>query len=389
MNQETGFNNALIARLRPYLSENSLLVRSPGRINLIGEHTDYNEGFVLPAAIDKAVYLALTPRADDLINLHAIDLQADFKTTLGEIRKSDHSWTNYILGVAAEFIKKGVPLRGFDAGLVSDIPIGSGLSSSAAVECAMALALNEYLQTAFERFTLARMAQTAEHEYAGVQCGIMDQFASMFGKKNRAIRLDCRSLEYEYLPIELRGIAIVLFDSGIKHELASTEYNTRRLQCEAGVSFIREFNPEIKSLRDADPEMLDTYVAGRDPVVYRRCRYVLEENKRLSDACKDLQKGDIAAFGRELFASHTGLSKSYEVSCKELDFLVELVRGNKGVLGARMMGGGFGGCTLNLVREESLEKLKEQVEDAYYTFSGIRLKTYIASIEEGTAIIPR
>jgi galactokinase len=378
----------ILAKLGPFLSDQTILVRSPGRINLIGEHTDYNEGFVLPAAIDKAAYIAMTPRTDEEIHLFAIDLQAYFKTTISEIQISNLSWPNYILGVVEEFKKSGAPLKGFDAALTSDIPSGAGLSSSAAVECATAMALNEYLKTSFERFTLVSMAQKAEHEFAGVQCGIMDQFASMFGKKNQVIKLDCRSLAYEYLPINLEGVAILLLDTGIKHALASTEYNTRRRQCEEGISIIRAHLPGIKSLRDVSLEMLDNFVAKKNPLVYRRCRYVVEENQRLLQACLELQKGDLSAFGRHMFASHAGLSKLYEVSCKELDYLVEQVKNNKGVLGARMMGGGFGGCTINLVRGECVETIITQIADNYFGYSGIKLKPYIAGIENGTSVIP-
>lgn len=387
MKTQTVLNNNIIARLGPYLGDQTILVRSPGRINLIGEHTDYNDGFVLPAAIDKAAYIALTPRTDDEIHLFAIDLQASFITTLDEIHRSNLSWPNYILGVIHEFKKKGAPLKGFDAVLISDIPIGAGLSSSAAVECATAMALNEYLNTHFERFSLVSMAQRAEHEYAGVQCGIMDQFASMFGKKNQVIRLDCRSLTFDYLPINLEGIAILLLDTGIKHSLASTEYNTRRKQCEEGIRIIGSSYPGIKSLRDVNMEMLDNLVAPKNPMVYRRCKYVVEENHRLLQACMELQKEDLPAFGRQMFASHNGLSKLYEVSCKELDFLVGEVKNNKAVLGARMMGGGFGGCTINLVRKESLETLISSLTKSYLAYSGIKLKSYIAGIEDGTSVI--
>jgi galactokinase len=385
---DTAEKSNLIAKMKPYLGNDSILVRSPGRINLIGEHTDYNEGFVLPAAIDKAVYLSLTPRTDNEIHLHAIDLQATFKTTIAEIHRSSLIWPNYLLGVVHEFIKKGATIKGFDAALISDIPIGAGLSSSAAVECAMAMALNEYLQTRYERFTLVSMAQKAEHEFAGVQCGIMDQFASMFGKKNQVIKLDCRSLTYEYLPINLKGNAILLFDTGIKHSLASTEYNTRRAQCEEGISIIRAHHPDTKSLRDVSLEMLDNFVAVKNPLVYMRCKYVIEENQRLLQACLELQKGDLAAFGSQMFASHHGLSKLYEVSCKELDFLVDQAKNYDGVLGARMMGGGFGGCTINLVREENQDKIIAGLTDSYFRYSGIKLKSYYAGIEDGTSVIP-
>lgn len=377
----------IAAQLNPYIKGNSIVVRSPGRINLIGEHTDYNEGFVLPAAINKAAYISLTPRHDNKINLHAIDLKEHYETTTENISVTKLSWPNYILGVVDQFIKKGIVINGFDAALIADVPIGAGLSSSAAVECATAMALDEFFKTTLDKFTLVKMAQKAEHEFAGVQCGIMDQFASMFGKKNHAIKLDCRSLDYEYVPLNMKGIKIVLFDSGVKHSLASTAYNERREQCEEGVALIKGHHPEVKSLRDVNMEMLDKYVADKNPLVYKRCKYVVEENERLLQACNYLKKDDMNNFGKKMFGSHDGLSKEYEVSCDELDFLVDKVRNNNAVFGARMMGGGFGGCTINLVKEEFIEELKEKTTAEYYKYTNKELKTYIAQIEDGTSII--
>ena len=377
----------IAAQLHPFIKSNSIVVRSPGRINLIGEHTDYNEGFVLPAAIDKAAYICLTPRSDNKINLHAIDLNEHYETTVDNVHATKLSWPNYILGVVDQFIKKGIIINGFDVALIADVPIGAGLSSSAAVECASAMAMDEFFKTSLDKFTLVKMSQKAEHKFAGVQCGIMDQFASMFGKKNHAIKLDCRSLSYEYFPLNMTGIKIVLFDSGVKHSLASTEYNTRRHQCEEGVALIKNHHPEIKNLRDVSIEMLDKYVAEKNPLVYQRCKFVVEENERLLRACDYLKNDDINNFGKKMFGSHDGLSKQYEVSCDELDFLVYKVRNNKAVLGARMMGGGFGGCTINLVKEECINELKEKITEEYYQHTNIELKTYIAVIDDGTSVI--
>ncbi len=375
--------------LRKFITEKSVVVRSPGRINLIGEHTDYNNGFVLPAAIDKAAYLVLTPREDDDIYLFAIDLDNQHVSNINKIEKSaEVSWPNYLLGVADQFIKAGIKLSGFDAALTADIPIGAGLSSSAAVECAMAMALNEAFSANFDRLSLVKLAKTSENEFVGLQCGIMDMFASMFGKQNQVIRLDCRSLEYTYEPFNMDGISIVLLDTNVKHSLASTEYNVRREQCEEGVAFIREYDPKVKSLRDSSMEMLDRFVAPRDELVYRRCRYVVEENNRLLAACEDLENGDLVSFGKKMFETHEGLSKLYEVSCAELDFLVSQVKDNPAVLGARMMGGGFGGCTINLVKEELMEELIRSASIAYALAMNKPLKAYIAKIEEGTSIIP-
>ncbi|MBI1782232.1 MAG: galactokinase [Sphingobacteriales bacterium] len=377
-----------IPALGEHIKSNSIIVRSPGRINLIGEHTDYNDGFVLPAAIDKAAYISLTPREDNEIHLYSIDLKDNYKTSLSDIHSlKEPNWPNYLLGVVAQFIKAGIKINGFDAALTADIPIGAGLSSSAAVECAMAFALNEYTKTGFDKLTLVKMAQKAEHEYAGVKCGIMDQFASVFGKKNHVVRLDCRSLQYEYEPFDISGYKIVLLDTNVKHSLASSEYNVRRQQCEAGVVLIQPHHPEVKSLRDATVEMLDKYVQPVDELIYQRCKYVIEENNRLLGACADLKKGDLKSFVKKMFATHDGLSRLYEVSCKELDFLADRVRDNENVLGARMMGGGFGGCTINIVKEEAVDSLIEQVGILYNKAMNKELKAYVAQIEEGTTIL--
>jgi galactokinase len=231
------------------------------------------------------------------------------------------------------------------------------------------------------------MAQQAEHEYAGVLCGIMDQFASMMGKKDHVIKLDCSSLEYEYVPFKLEGIKILLLNTNVKHSLASSEYNTRRKECEKGVALVKEFEPQVNSLRDVSIEMLDKYVLPKDKTVDKRCRFVVEEIARLKAACHDLQQGDISILGKRMFETHKGLSKMYEVSCKELDFLADFVKDNKAVLGARMMGGGFGGCTINLVQENAIEELLAAIKPAYENAMNLPLTYYIASVEEGTAII--
>lgn len=371
-----------------YESEPAVIVRSPGRVNIIGEHTDYNEGFVLPAAIDKAAYVALSLRTDDEIHLTALDLNETFSTTVTALKPvGDISWPNYILGSAAQFIKRGVKLPGFNAILSSDVPIGAGLSSSAAVECATVYALNELLQTNIDRVAMVEMAQKAEHEYAGVMCGIMDQFASMMGKKDHVIKLDCRSLAYEYVPFKLEGIKILLLNTNVKHSLASSEYNTRRNECTQAVDWIKEHHPEVTSLRHATIAMLNDHVLPKDKTIDDRSRFVVEEIDRLLTGCADLQKGDIAALGKKMFATHDGLSKMYEVSCKELDFLVDFVRNRPEVIGARMMGGGFGGCTINLVKESAIDELIKAIKPAYESEMGLQLDYYIASIENGTEII--
>ncbi len=374
-----------LTQLQEFTTNNSIIVRSPGRINLIGEHTDYNEGFVLPAAIDKAAYISLTPRADDQINLIAVDLKDTFSTTTNSILSlSTPAWANYLLGVAAQFIKAGIPLSGFDAALTSDIPMGAGLSSSAAVECAMVMALNIATNSQLDKLALIKMAQKAEHEFAGVQCGIMDQFASMMGKKGNVIKLDCRSLEYSYEPFDIKGYKIVLLDTNVKHSLASSEYNIRRGQCEKAVTMIQQHYHSVKSLRDADIDMLDKCVKPYDFIAYQRSKYVMEENRRLVEGCRDLKRNDIKSFGKKMFETHHGLSKLYEVSCPELDFLISQVEGKPGIAGARMMGGGFGGCTINIVQDEVVEQMIKEITEAYTLAINKKLEAYVVSIEDGT-----
>ena len=365
-----------------------LIVKSPGRINIIGEHTDYNNGFVLPAAIDKAAYIAMSLRDDNEIHLVALDLNESFSIRVEDLKPTtDLSWTNYILGSAAQFQKNGLALRGFNAVLLSDVPIGAGLSSSAAIECATVFALNELLGTNLTRLTMVGMAQKAEHEYAGVMCGIMDQFASMMGKKDHVIRLDCQSLEYQYVPLKLEGYKIVLFNTNVKHSLASSEYNTRRNECNQAVAWVRQTEPAVESLTDVTELMLDQYVKPKSELIDRRSRFVVQEIERLLNGCEDLIKGDVQALGKKMFATHEGLSKMYEVSCKELDWLADFVKDNSNVMGARMMGGGFGGCTINLVKEDAIEELVKSIQPAYEQAMHLTLTSYIASIENGTELV--
>jgi len=366
-------------------AEQPVIFRSPGRINILGEHTDYNEGFVLPAAIDKNIYVGISKRADDEIHLFACDFNESFNTGTGNIKPVAVQWPNYILGVVDQLQKQGLQIHGFNLVIDGDIPIGAGLSSSAAVECAVIFALNNMFNLGLSRMQMVPLAQKAEHVFAGVNCGIMDQFASMFGKKDHAIKLDCRSLHYEYVPVKPDGYAFVLFNSNVKHNLASSEYNTRRKQCEEGVAIIAQNNPAIKSLRDVNMNMLTDHVAPVDPLIFKRCKYVVQENERLHAACDFLKQGNIKALGEKMYQTHHGLQYDYEVSCPELDFLVGYVKNIPEVAGARMIGGGFGGCTLNLVKEESIEKLVSAISEAYSKTMNIPLSTYYVHVENGTS----
>ena len=318
-----------------------LLVQSPGRINLIGEHTDYNEGFVLPAAIDKKMVLAIAKNGSDSCNLYAYDYQQQDSFKLKDLKPSKFGWANYILGVVDQFQKNGYNIKGFDCVFGGDIPIGAGLSSSAALECATAYALSHTFSLSVDKINLIKYAQKAEHTFAGVQCGIMDQFASVMGKRDQALRLDCRSLEYSYFPIKLKNYQIILLDTQVKHSLASSEYNTRRKECETGVAAVNRRYPNAHSLRDITLEMLNEVKEEVGQVVYNRCRYIIEENERLLTGCKSLENGNISDFGKNMYGSHEGLRTLYEVSCKELDFLVDFTKDKPDVVGSRMIGRGL------------------------------------------------
>lgn len=360
-----------------------LLVRSPGRINIIGEHTDYNEGFVLPAAIDKAAYVAVAKRYDTEIHLYSRSFSESYYCKLTELFPR-RTWTDYVLGVVDQLLRNGYNITGFNLVLDGDIIIGAGLSSSAAVECSVIYALNSLFELGLSKIEMVKMAQAAEHSFAGVKCGIMDQFASMFGKKGYAIQLDCRSLEYSYVPLHMQGIKVLLLNSNVSHSLASSEYNTRRAQCEQGVGWIKAHVPHVASLRDATPEMLIQYVLPKDQLIYKRCKYVVEENLRLQSACNDLKNDDIYSLGKKMFLTHEALSKEYEVSCKEIDWLVDYVKNSREVLGARMMGGGFGGCSINLVKEHAIDALVEKISIEYRNATGLTLDPYVVQIENGT-----
>ena len=363
-----------------------LLVRSPGRINIIGEHTDYNEGFVLPATIDKAIYVAVGETTDNEIHLYSVDFKETHTASLNNLQPAK-TWATYILGVADQLVKRGYKIGGFNLVIDGDVPLGAGLSSSAAVECATVFALNELFALGISKMEMVKIAQQAEHDFAGVMCGIMDQFASMFGKKDHVIKLDCRSLEYEYIPLAMQGYKLVLFNSNVKHSLASSEYNTRRQQCEQGVAWVKEHHPEVHSLRDINMHMLQAYVLPKDQLVFTRCKFVVEEIQRLLTACEDLQSGDIVALGKKIFATHEGLSKEYEVSCKELDYLVNAVKDNPAVMGARVMGGGFGGCTLNIIKEDAVAEITKKLTAEYKSAMGMDLSTYEVQTDDGTAIV--
>jgi galactokinase len=338
---------------------------APGRINLIGEHTDYNDGFVMPAAIDKRIYLAIAPSEKDYSQIWSHDMNHAVRFDAGTLKEKLPHWALYPFGVINELRKLGYHPGNFKAVFGGDIPSGAGLSSSAALESVFAVALNAVFNLGATPLTLAKAGQKAEHNYVGVRCGIMDQFASVFGKKDHVFRLDCRSLEYTYFPLKLDGYELILADTKVKHSLASSEYNQRRAQCEEGVLMLSTRMVAVKSLRDVSPMDIEfgDDLFGKE--VYMRCLFVTQENQRVLDTSEALAAGDMAEVGRLLFGSHEGLSKLYNVSCPELDLLADVARNIDGVMGARMMGGGFGGCTINLVRTDAVENFKKVVSDAF------------------------
>ncbi len=375
----------VINKFKSLFNNQPLVVRSPGRINLIGEHTDYNDGYVLPAAINKEIVCAVALNFSDQINLYSLDLDEMYSIKIGELAPSGKGWPDYILGVLAQFKKGGQEIEGFDCVFGGDVPLGAGLSSSAALECAFAFAFNEIWNSNIDKIELVKMAQMAEHEYAGVKCGIMDQFASMFGKKDQVIRLDCKTLDYAHFTIKLSDYQIVLCDSHVKHSLASSAYNTRREECETGVQILSKYYPGVTALRQATLEQLEAHKNEFDPVVFKRCEYVVKENKRVLEATKLLQQHDLEGFGNLMYQTHSGLSQDYEVSCKELDFLVDYTKNLDYVLGSRMMGGGFGGCTINLVKIEKIDEFIEKIGKDYKDKTGIDMPSYHVTIENGTS----
>ena len=368
-----------------------LLVRAPGRVNLIGEHTDYNQGFVLPAAIDKEIVFAVGLNGGDQLRLFSFNKQQAWEQALGggagRVQPGPLAWANYLLGVVAQFQGWGNAVPGFDCVFGGNVPMGAGLSSSAAVECGLAFALDQLLDTGLNRLELAQLAQAAEHEFAGVQCGIMDQFAILCGRPGQVVRLDCRSLEHQYFPFDSAAYHLVLCNSGVKHSLASSEYNTRRQECERGVAVLRRHFPEVRTLRDATLAQLTRGRAEMGETVYHRCRYVVRENERVEAACRALAAGDMAAFGQQMYASHSGLRDQYAVSCPELDALVDIARAQPAVLGARMMGGGFGGCTINLLPAAAVPEFVATTTAAYRQQLDLPLETYSTSIVGGVSVL--
>lgn len=355
---------------------------SAGRINLIGEHTDYNGGYVFPGAIDKGIMAEIKLNGTGKVCAYSLDLDEYVEFGLNEEDMPSQSWSRYIFGVCREIIKRGGKISGFNTVFAGDVPLGAGMSSSAALESTFAFALNYLFDLGIDKFELARIGQATEHNYCGVKCGIMDQFASVFGKKGHLMRLDCKTMEYKYYPFNPEGYRLVLLDSVVKHELASSAYNKRRESCERAAAAIRELHPEVEFLRDARREWLDEVKDMISEEDFMRAEYVIGEVARVLDVCDALERGDYETVGEKMYETHYGMSKLYEVSCEELDFLNDVAK-ECGVTGSRVMGGGFGGCTINLVKNEIYDAFIAKATSSFKERFGHEPKIYDVVISDG------
>ncbi|HWB27460.1 MAG TPA: galactokinase [Chitinophagaceae bacterium] len=357
---------------------------SPGRINLIGEHIDYNDGFVMPGAIDKGIFFAVSANNSNRVCAYSADMDEELDIALADIHVMS-SWKNYILGVVDQLIKRNYPVSGFNVAFGGFLPVGAGLSSSAAVECGLAFALNEIFNLGINRLDIAIICQKAEQTYPGVQCGIMDQFASVMGKQDHVLLLDCNTLAYQTLPFITQDYEIVLINSKVHHELDGGEYNTRRQESEAGLQLLKQVYPSAKTFRDISPsqvkEAKDKFDDGE---VYKRCLFVTGEIARTQEGAELLKKSKIEDFGKLMFETHEGLSQLYKVSCEELDYLVELAKQHPEIVGSRMMGGGFGGCTINIIQKSSVPQVTGSITQQYKQQYGIDAEVYIVHLSDGT-----
>lgn len=371
-------------KFREKFGADPIIVRSPGRINLIGEHTDYNDGLVLPCAVQDHLEIAIALNGSDTCRCYSAGY-GETKFSIHELQPGS-TWVNYLMGVIDGFHVRGKAVTGFDLHVEGNLPVGAGISSSAALCCGVAFGLSELHNFNFGRFDLACIAQHSEHHFAGVRCGIMDQYACLFGEKNTALLLDCRTATHEPVSLQMKNYVWLLVNSGVHHSLASSAYNDRRASCEAGVHRLSKLYP-VSSLRDVTLEMLESAKSLMDSEVYMRCRYVVQEIKRTINAAGYLKTGDLESFGKCMFETHRGLSVEYEVSCPETDFLVDLALQSDGVLGARMMGGGFGGCILNLVEQDHLEAFSEAVAKKYVARFKKEPDFYQVTAEDGVRLI--
>ena len=370
---------------RRFQSKPERIFLSPGRINIIGEHVDYNDGFVLPAAIDKYIVFAFTPISGDTSTIVAKDLNDEHEIAMTEtVKPIEKMWANYLLGVLYQMKQQNHTIGAFNIVFASNIPIGAGLSSSAALECGFGFALNEVYNLGYSKQEIALIGQKSEHTFVGVMCGIMDQFASVFGKAGNVIKLDCTSLEYEYHKADFTNYSVLLLDSHVKHTHLTSGYNTRREEVEKGLSILKEMYPGINTFRDVKSDQIESAKQQLGEVIYRRCHFVVSEIQRVLDAVEALEKDDLNQLGELMFATHDGLSKEYEVSCEEIDFLVAAAKNEPDILGARMMGGGFGGCSINLVKKGREDAIISKFSKAYFEKFNIELGAYKVALADGT-----
>lgn len=358
---------------------------SPGRINIIGEHVDYNDGFVLPAAINKYICFAVSKNNTSECTITAKDLNEAYKFDLNDdLKPTDKMWANYILGVLHQLKEKGAKMSGVNIVFSSTIPMGAGLSSSAALECGMGYLMSKLFNLELTKEEIALIGQKSEHTFVGVNCGIMDQFASVFGKKNKVIKLDCNTLEYEYHKADFKKYSLLLLDSNVKHTHLTSGYNDRRNEVEQGLAIIKQHFPEVKTFRNCTENMILELKEHLGELIFKRCHFVVKEIQRVQDAVNAIEQSNFNELGKLMTETHHGLSKEYEVSCDEIDFLVNAVQNEKTVLGARMMGGGFGGCSINLVEKGSENELIQKISQLYQNQFGIELKSYKVKISKGT-----
>ena len=356
---------------------------APGRINLIGEHVDYNDGFVMPAAINKGIWYAVAPNTTNIANFYSTDLHESLSIELTHIHKMD-GWKNYVLGVMDQLQKAGYTIGGFDCVFGGNLPVGAGMSSSAAVECGLLVALNDLFQFGLDRIAIAKMAQKAEHTYPGVKCGIMDMFANMMGKMDHVILLNCMNLDYKYLPLPLTEYSIILINTKVHHSLSGSAYNERRNECAEGFKILKSLMHGVASWQDLKVEDVEKNKEQLPENIYKRCLFVTGEIERTLKASRHLEKNELQPFGQLMFETHDGLSKLYEVSCPELDFLVEQAKQFAAIIGSRVMGGGFGGCTINLIKTSEWSAVTQTITAAYKQAFNIDAEVYDMALSDGT-----
>lgn len=369
-----------------YGRDAEILVKAPGRINLIGEHTDYNGGLVLPAAIDRCMYFAFASNESQVGNVYAKDIDESISINLNSLQKTESTWSNYLIGLLLEFQSKGISLKGFDCAFMSDIPIGAGVSSSSALECGFAMGIDALLGSRLDRWQIIEMSHHSNHNFMQIYGGILDQFSSLFGKVCKCMLMDCSDRSFEYHDLNLEGYKIVLINTNVKHEHTTSGYNDRAHECKVIVSKLADRNPKIKFISDADLSMIEDSDNGLSEKLKRRAKYIIEENERVVQFADALKINDVNRLGELLYASHHGLRYDYEVSCSELDLLIELTRKYEAVKGARLMGGGFGGCIIGIVEEDKTDLIVNSIMKEYQVKTGIKPESFFVNASDGAEV---